>query len=158
MDDNMSYLEANGLVVVSRAGGYKWTFAKITGEGIDVVENKERYADKFTFTQTTSSQVPAEGQTKISQKLQPKLSFPKQVSAAFKQASDQVLSSKISNGDKGKIEKQLRELEKGLLKAEKTDLATVQKEWDRLNKNAGWLNVTLAPVVLEAVKLALDLP
>lgn len=158
MDENIAYLEANGLVAVSRAGGYKWTFAKITGDGIDVVENKERYADKFTFTQAASSQIPLEGQAKISQRLQPKLNFPEQVSTAFKQASDQVLSAKISNGDKGKIEKQLRELEKELLKAKKTDLSAVQKEWEKLNKNAGWLNVTLAPVVLEAVKLALDLP
>jgi hypothetical protein len=158
MDDNMAYLEANELVAVSRIGGYKWTFAKITGDGIDVVENKEKYADKFTFTQTASSQVPLEGQAKMSQKLQPKLSFPEQVSIAFKQASDQVLGAKISNGDKGKIEKQLRELEKELLKARKADLGSIQKHWEAINKNASWLRPVMTPVVLEAVKLVMDLP
>lgn len=158
MDDSIAYLETNGLVAVSRIGGSKWTFAKITGEGIDVIENKERYADKFTFTQTSSSQAPIEGQQRLSERLQPQLSFTEQVTEAFRQASDQVLAAKISNSDKGKIEKQLRSLEKELWKGTKADLGSIQKDWEWLNKNASWLHTVVGPIVLEAVKIRLDLP
>jgi hypothetical protein len=159
MDDSIAYLETNGLVSVSRAGGSKWTFAKITGDGIDVVENKERYAEKFTFTQTASSQAPADGgQPRFSQKMQPQLSFPEQLTEAFRQASDQVLSAKISTSDKGKIEKQLKSLQKELLKGAKADLGSIQKDWEWLNKNANWLHAAVGPMVLEALKIRLDLP
>ena len=79
------------------------------------------------------------------------------VTDAFRQASNQVLDAEIPRGDKGKIEKQLRGLEKELLKAPKADLAAVQKEWEWINKNASWLSATVAPAVLESVKISLNI-
>jgi len=155
MDDRISFLEANGLVAIYRVGSSKWTFAKITGEGIDVIENKERYADKFTFTQTASSQTLKEGQQRLSQKMQPQLSFPEQVSEAFRQASDQVLAAKTLSDDKSKIEKNLKALQRELQKGNKADLGSIQKDWEWIRKNGNFLAPTVAPVVLEAIKLVI---
>jgi hypothetical protein len=158
MDTNISYLEDKALVTLSRTGSSYWTFAKITGEGIDVIENKERYKDKFPFTQATS-QIPQEGERKkVFQTTQPQVNFAQQVTDAFKQASNQVLSAKISTGDKVKIDKQLKALEKELLKAKRADLGAIQKDWEWVKKNAAWASPTVAGVVLEGVKLVLDLP
>ena len=157
MDDNMSYLAERNLVVLAGTANGKWTFAKITTDGIDVIQNKEKYADKFPFTQA-SSLIHEEGQEKVFRTTQLKVSFSEQVSNAFKHACDQVLSAKLSNSEKGKIEKQLKSLEKELLKSRKADLSSIQKDWESLKKNAGWLSPTLAPVMLEGVKIVLDLP
>ena len=157
MDDNMSYLEERNLVALAGSASGKWTFAKIAADGIEVIENKDRYADKFPFTQG-SSQVHEEGQDKVLRTEQSQVSFPEHVLNVFKQASDQVLIAKLSNGEKGKIEKQLKAIEKELLRTKKADLGTIQKEWEGLKKNACWLSPTLASAVLEGIRVALDLP
>lgn len=157
MDDNMSYLAERNLVALAGTSSGKWTFAKITGEGIDFIEKKEGQEGKFPIAQS-SSQIQEEGQEKVVQTEQPKVSFAEQVSTAFKQASDQILGANISPSDKGKIEKQLKSLEKELLKIKKADLGAIQKDWEGLKKNAGWLSQTLAPILLEGIRVALDLP
>jgi hypothetical protein len=157
IDDNISYLAERNLVALAGTASGKWTFAKITADGIEVIENKERYAERFPFTQA-SSQIHDEDQEKVFRTVQTQVSLSAQVANVFKQASDQVLSSKLSNGEKGKIEKQLKALEKELLKTKKADLGTIQKEWEGLKKNGGWLSPTLASVVLEGIRVALDLP
>jgi hypothetical protein len=157
MNTNMSYLAEKTLVTLSGFIGSRWTFAKITGDGIDVIENKERYAEKFPFTQAATRQILDDKQERVIQKMQTQVSFSQQVMDAFKQASDQVLDAKISNGDKGKIEKQLRDLEKELMKTKKANLATIQKDWEWLKKNASWVCPAIAQAVLETVKVALDL-
>jgi hypothetical protein len=158
MNTNMSYLAEKTLVTLSGFIGSRWTFAKITGDGIDVIENKERYAEKYPFTQAVTSHILDDGQEKVLQKMQPQVSLSQQVTDAFKQASDQVLGAKISNGDKGKIQKQLRDLEKELLKTKKADLGAIQEDWEWLKKNANWLSPSLASVMLEGIRVALDLP
>jgi hypothetical protein len=155
MDEAVSFLEANGLAILSRAGSAKWTFAKITSDGLDVVENKERYAEKYAFTQNTSTQIK-ENQQQVS-KSQTKTAFQDLLTTTFRQASDQVLSSSASNNDKGKIEKQLKEFQKELLKGGKADLGSIRKKWEGLKKNASWLTPTLGATVLETIKLILDL-
>ncbi len=157
MDDNISYLVERNLVELAGTDSDKWTFAKITADGIDVIENKERHADKFSFTQTPTSRITSEEDDKTFNKLQHKLSFSEQVTDAFKQASDQVLAANISAGEKGKIEKQLNSLEKEILKTRKADLRSIQKDWEWLKKNADWLTPTLASVMLEGIRIALDL-
>ena len=157
VDDNISYLAERKLVALAGAISGKWTFAKITAEGIEVIENKEGYSDKFPFTKA-SSQILKGDPEKVFQTADSQVSFSEQVSNVFKQASDQVLSSKLSSGEKGKIGKQLKALEKELLKTEKADLGTIQKHWEGLKKNAGWLSPTLAPVMLEEIRVVLDLP
>jgi hypothetical protein len=157
IDDNMSYLVEKNLVALSGSATGKWTFAKITPDGIDVVENKERYANKFPFTQA-QSHVHEERQQRVFETGQAQITFPEKVSIAFKQASDQVLGARISPSEKGKIEKQLRSLEKELLKTKKADLGTIQKDWKVLRKNAEWLTPILAQAMLEGIRSTLDLP
>ena len=158
VDDNMSYLAERNLVALAGTASGKWTFAKITADGIDVVENKELYPDKFSFAQTSINQITSEDKDETFKKSQTKFSFNEKVADTFKQASDQVLNANLSIGEKAKIEKQLKALEKELLKTKKADLGTIQKEWEGLKKNAGWLSPTLALVVLEAIRATLDLP
>jgi hypothetical protein len=157
MDDNMSYLAERNLVALAGTASGKWSFVKITTDGINIIENKEQYADKFPFAQA-SSQIQEECQENVSRTTQVQVSFTEQVSNAFKQASDQVLDAKISPGEKGKMEKQLKSLERELLKTRKADLGSIQKYWEWLKKNADWLSPTLVPVVLEGLRVALDLP
>jgi hypothetical protein len=158
VDDKMSYLAERNLVALAGTASGKWSFAKITADGIDVVENKKSYADKFSFAQTSINQITSEDQDETFKKSQTKFSFNEKVSDTFKQASDQVLNASLSIGEKAKIEKQLKALEKELLKTKKIDLRTVQKEWDGLKKNADWLSPTLASLMLEGIRVALDLP
>jgi hypothetical protein len=156
MDDAVIFLEANGLITVSKADWNNWTFAKITGDGLDVIENKERFADKYAFMQNAISQIQEIGQQKFSKK-EPNANFPELAANYFKQASDQVLGSSRSNNDKSKIEKQLREFQKELTRAQKADLGSIQKDWEWLKKNAGFVCPVIAPAVLETIKLILDL-
>ena len=156
MDQNMSYLEEKGLVALFRAVGSQWTFAKLTADGVDVVENKERFAEKFSFTQTATSQIPTEAQ-KATKKAQSQVTFPELLKEAFNQAYKQVEATSLLRGEKAKVEKHLNELEKELQKTPKTDLQKIQKLWEALMKNANWLNLTIAPVVLEAIKIRLGL-
>ena len=158
MDINMSYLEEKTLVTLFRTIGSQWTFAKITANGIDVIENRERYADKFPFTQASTSQIASGSQENVFQTIQSQDGFDRQVTVAFKQAYDQVLESKLTIGEKGKIEKQLKALEKELQRTKKADLRTIQDKWIWLKKNSIWLTPSIAQVVLEGVKIALDFP
>ncbi len=157
MDINISYLEDNALVILSRTFGTQWTFAKITSDGIDVIENRERYADKFAFAQASTSQIQDEDNENIFRPVASEASFSQQLTDAFRQARDQVRASKLSRSDEEKIEKQLKALEKELQKTKKADLGTIQKDWEELKKKANWLSPAIAQVVLEGIKKALDL-
>jgi hypothetical protein len=156
MDDNTLFLEEKALVTLTRTAGSQWIFAKITADGTDVIENKERYADKFSFTQAKTSILPKEEVEDI-QTAQPEFSFAQQITEAFNSAYDQVHASTKSSSERKKIEKQLSILERDLQKAKKIDLASIQKNWDWLKKNASTLCPIIAPVVLEGIKIALDL-
>ena len=157
MDFNISYLEDNALVTLSRTIGTQWTFAKITSDGIDVIENKERYADKFSFIQASTTKIQDEDHEKIIKSVVSEASFSLQVTDTFRQARDQVRAAKLSRSDEEKIEKQLKALEKELQKTKKADLGTIQKDWEELKKKASWLSPTIAQIVLEGIKKALDL-
>ena len=154
LDSNMSYLEEKSLVSLVRLSGSQWTFAKITVDGVDVIENKERYADKFSFTQTATSHA-SDGSQGFSKILKSQTNFPEQLSDAFKQALDQVRVSTLPVKEREKIEKQLRSLEKELQKTPKTDLAVIQRDWEWLKKNANSSTQYISNVVLEAIKIAL---
>jgi hypothetical protein len=157
MDINISYLEDKALVTLSRTLGSQWTFAKITSDGIEVIENKERYADKFSFTQASTSQIQDEDHENIREAVSSETIFPLQVTDTFRQARDQVRATKLSRSDEEKIEKQLKALEKELQKNKKADLGTIQKDWVELKKKASWLSPILSRVVLEGIKKSLDI-
>ncbi len=157
MDDCASFLAERNLVTFSGSASGKWTFAKITTDGIETIQNQERYADRLVFTQTSASQNAMESNDKAFKTAEP-LNFAEKVADAFKQARDQLLAAQISVGEKEKIGKMLKSLEKEVLKAKKADLNSIQKECAALKKNAAWLSPTLAPILLESVRVILDLP
>ncbi len=157
MNLNMSYLEDKALVTVSRNIGSQWTFAKITVDGIDVIENKERYAEKYPFVRAPTSQIHEEEKASGFQTILSEGIFSKDLTEAFRHARDQVRTATLSNSDREKIEKRLRALEKELLKNKKADLGAIQKDWEELKKNASWLTPAIAQAVLEGIKNALEL-
>ena len=157
MDINSLYLEDKALVTLSRTFGTQWTFAKITSDGIEVIENKERYADKFSFTQASTSQIQDENHENIRETVSSETIFPLQVTDTFRQARDQVRAAKLSRSDEEKIEKQLRALENELQKTKKADLGTIQKDCGELKKKASWLSPILSRVVLEGIKKSLEI-
>jgi hypothetical protein len=154
LDNNMSYLEEKSLVSLVRLSRSQWMFAKITVDGVDVIENKERYTDKFSFTQAATSHA-SDGSEDFSKILKSQTKFPEQLSDAFKRALDQVRVSTLPVKEREKIEKQLRSLEKELQKTPKTDLAVIQRDWEWLKKNANSSTQYISNVVLEAIKIAL---
>lgn len=158
MDQNMSFLGEKALVELSGFGVSQWTFAKITGDGMDVIENKQKYKDKFSFTQAATSLTAEESQALPQQEEQPQFTFPEFLSNGFNQAYNQIRAENMSPGDRKKIEKQLNDFEKELLKTTKADLGTIQKDWQWLSKYAPSMCQILAPVVLEGIKAALNLP
>jgi hypothetical protein len=156
MDVNMLHLEEKALVSLSRSGGRpQWTFAKITEDGVRVMENKERYAEKFPFTQVKTSLAPEAGKESAAE-IAPDLSPTEQVADSFNQAYNQIRDANISDNERKKLEKELNNLEKELRK-ERIDLGSIQKQWEWLRKNANWLCPVVAPLVLEEIKKALDL-
>lgn len=158
MDDNITFLEQKGLVTLSKGDGKQWTFAKISLDGVEVIEDKERYAAKFSLVQALTSQTPEGDQEAISEREQSPLSFDELLRESFKQAYDQIRAANLPMSDRGKIEKQLREFEKELQKTKKADLGSIQKSWDWLNKYAHSLTPVIAPAVMETIKIRLELP
>ncbi|MCW4021095.1 MAG: hypothetical protein NWF14_07715 [Candidatus Bathyarchaeota archaeon] len=49
LDYNMAYLARNNLVELIRAHDIMWLWAKITVLGRDIIENKEKYSERFPF-------------------------------------------------------------------------------------------------------------
>jgi hypothetical protein len=157
MDVNILFLAEKALVALTMTTGSKWTFAKITPDGMEVAENKELYAEKLSATQDATGQNLENPQENFVRTMDPQLNFAEQLSDGFNQAYNQIRDANISNSEKGKIEKQLIILEKELHKAQNADLGKIQKQWEWLKKNAGWLNPTLGQVVLEEIKTVLEI-
>lgn len=49
VDRNVLYLETKGLVNLLKTLGSLWAMAKITAHGTDVIENKDKYRDRYPF-------------------------------------------------------------------------------------------------------------
>ena len=157
MDINMSYLVDKALVTLTWTLGSQWTFAKITADGTDVIENKERYTFKYPFVRALSSQILDESDKTVFQTVVPEGNFGQTMADAFRQSRDQIYAANLSRADKEKIEKNLRALEKELSKNKKADLGTIQKDWEELKKKASWLTPPISQFVLEVIKNVLDL-
>ena len=55
MDSNMLYLSRFGLVSIKESIHVLWHWAKISDFGINVYENKEKYAEEFLFLSSKKS-------------------------------------------------------------------------------------------------------
>lgn len=153
MDFNALYLAEKGLVRLHWGFNKRW-WAEITAYGVDVIENKKRYSEKFPFIQTTIQTIHGDVYGNVVQAVESKVDFNQQVSSAFQEALDIIISKKdIQLTLRNEIEKNLRLLEKEL-RSQEPDAGKIQKLWKWLKKNAIWVIPTLSHVVLEGLKMA----
>jgi len=154
LESNILYLKEKNLVTFTKYADSKWIFAKITLEGINVIENKDRYVDQYTFTQASTNQTDENNtQTITHSNLN---SYPEQLTMAFNQARNQIRGTRLPNSNLIKIEKQLKDLEVELQK-NKIDLGKIQKICNELSKNDYSINPSISKVVLETIRTALNL-
>ncbi len=163
LDTNMLQLEEKGLVALSRIGP-SWVLAKITEDGFEAVENKEKYAEKFSSNKPQPSTKLTAAQSMVPQALpeenlgemQPEVTFSQQLTDAFNQAYNRIRSENLPDSERKKLEKQVSSLEKNL-RRDRIEFGSIQKDWDEIRKRANWLSPVLAPVVLETLERALGL-
>ena len=151
----MLYLEEKGLIRLHKAIGYLWYSAEITAFGVDVIEDKERFGQRFPFIQTTIQQIQGDVYGNVVQAVQSEVSFSGKVTSAFKSARTVTDTKKDLPGDlKKEINRHLDLLEEELKKKE-PDVGKIQKAWKWLKRNANWLVPILTQIVLEGIKQAL---
>jgi len=131
---NISHLQEKNLISLSGGEDSRWVFAKITPEGVNLIENKN-----LVVNQNAPN------------------NFSGQSTDTFKQARDEIRETRLSNSQKEKIEKHLRSLEAELGKNRKADLGKIQKICVELNRNAYEINPAVSKAILETVKFALNL-
>jgi hypothetical protein len=159
MDSNMLYLEEKMLVKLHKTLGSLWAFAKITAYGMDVVEDKERFAEKFPFIKVTIQNIGGNVYGPAVQAVDSQVSFSQNITNSFKRAYQQIDENKQINAElKGDIKETLRVLEEELRKNKDANAGTIQKAWGWLKRNADWLVPTLSQVVSDGIKIALGFP
>ena len=152
---NMNYLEQKRLVARSGFMGPPYWFASITAFGIDVVEQKERFAAEFPFIQVTIQHIGGNVYGPAVQAVNSQVTFNQQVTDAFKRAYNIVENKTDATADqKEEIKKNLKALEEEL-ETKEADAGKIQKVWKWIQRNANWLVPTLSQVVIEGTKIAL---
>ena len=86
MDFNMSYLEEKGLVKLFGYFGALWNIAQITAFGMDVIENKEQYGEKFPFIKTIIQEIHGDVIGPVIQTVDSQITFNQQMNNGFQQA------------------------------------------------------------------------
>ncbi|MCW3996931.1 MAG: hypothetical protein NWE98_12385 [Candidatus Bathyarchaeota archaeon] len=157
MDNNMTFLEEKALVALTRGRSQQWIFAKLSAEGVEVIEHMEKYAEKYSFIQNATGRIFEATPKEPTQVAPIAESFGERLDNSFKQATDQILMSDMPRGEREKIVKKLQALKKELQKGQRADLRIVQDDWVWLKKNAGMIVPAMSSVVLESVKMVLEL-
>lgn len=151
MDSNMLYLEQKGLVKLVKVMGSLWELATITAFGIDVIENKQTYKERFPFVTVQVQEIHGDIIGNVVQAKDSQVSI-QQIDNAFQKARSLTESkSDISPELKKEIHDNLNFLEEEVMKKE-PDAGKIQKVWNCLKKNAGWVVPVLAQIIAEVVK------
>ena len=146
LDFNMLYLHEKKLANIRRSNSCSWQVAKITGKGIDVFENKPRFAEELPFIRR-AVQEPGEGVCDSTvAAVQSEVGLYQQVSNAFEQAYEQVKKAEIAPERKQEITINLKALEKELLK-EEPNKNKVNAIWEWLRGNADVIVPTITEIV-----------
>lgn len=155
IDFNVGYLHQVELAQIFQISRYGWEKVQITGKGIDVIEHKPQFSDKYPFIKATVMQIQGDVNAPIIQATDSQVNFSQQVNDAFKQAY-RVVESKIDvqPEQKGDIKKNLKVLEEELQNKE-ADLGRIQKAWTWIKRNADWLVPTLTQVISDGIQIAL---
>lgn len=158
MDFNVIYLEQKGLVKCMKLMGSVWYMVNITAYGTDVIENKGKFKDTFSFVNTTI-QVNGPNYGNIIQATNNStVNFSQQVTDAFKKAHELI---ETKEGISAESREEIRQSTKALeaeLKSKEMDAGKIQQIWKWLNKNANWIVPTLTQVVTVGIKIACGLP
>lgn len=154
IDFNTFYLRDKVLVKLLTAMGSPWICAEITAFGIDVIENKEEFANQFSFVNAII-QVQGDNYGNIAQAVgESVINFNQQVSEAFNKAYGMIESKdNLTSEQKEEIKENTKLLEKELKKTE-PDAGRIQQFWKWLKSNGEWVVPTLTQVVMEGIKIA----
>jgi hypothetical protein len=156
LDFNMFYLRDKQLVRLYQAMGTPWESAEITAYGIDVVEDKEKYKDKFPFIQTTIQEIHGDVYAPVIQAVNSQVNFSQQITDAFKQAYNMVeTKGELPPEEKEEIKKNLKLLEEEL-KNKEPDAGKIQGLLRWLKQNANWVVPTIIQVILKGIEMALS--
>ena len=151
MDFNMLYLKQKGLITLFEVIG-SWIYARITAFGIDVIENKEIFAEQFPFI---IQEIHGDVYAPVIQAIGSQVSFNQQVTTAFQQARNMIeIKEDVPPTLREEIEKHLNLLEEEL-KNKEPNAGKIQTSWKWLKRNANWVVPTLTHVVLEGLKMSL---
>ena len=144
---NMVYLQQKGLIELHVGHDQYWYGARITAFGIDVIANKEKYAQRFPFIQTIQ-EIHGDVYAPVIQAVESQVSFNQQVVTVFQQARNMTETKEgIPPTLREEIKKHLNLLEEEL-KSKEPDASKIQRLWKWLKRNANWVVPTLTQVVL----------
>jgi len=150
VDANVFYLEEKRLIKLLNYLGVPWGLAKITAFGIDVIENKEKYKDRFSFIQIQNIQGNVYG-TVVQAGAGSQVTIT-QIGEAFQRARDLTeAKTDISEGLKREVQDNLTTLEEEIKKDEPA-LGKVQKITRWLKENASWVVPIIETIIKEAIK------
>lgn len=151
MDSNMLYLEEKGLVRLEKVMGSLWAWARVTALGIDVIENKEMYKQRFPFITVQIQEIHGDVHGNVVQAEGSQVTI-QQIDGAFQTARSMTESkTDISQEVKKEIQENLVALQEEIEKKE-PDAGKIQRSWSWLKRNANWVVPVLAQIVSEVVK------
>ncbi len=136
LETAMLCLQEMGLISLSGGEGSKWVFAQITPKGISEITGGK--------VQDTVQESSIENLSDY-------------MAEAFKQARYQIRQTNLPTSNKEKVEKQLKALEGELQKGKRADLGKIQEIYRKLNENPYGTTPAISKVVLETVKIALNM-
>jgi len=152
VDLNVLYLHGKNLVKIVRLMPRHWESAVITPEGMDVVEHKEKYVEKFPFMQVNLQKINGDVYGSAFQAVNSQVSFSQQMTEAFNEVYDKLKANlSLLSEEKEETTNNLKILETEL-RSENADLGRIQKSWNWLKQNADWVVPTLTQVVLEGIR------
>lgn len=151
MDFNMLYLEQKHLVKLLVVLGSLWANANINSFGIDVIENKDKFANQFPFisVQIQNIQDSTVVGNVVQAREQAKVVIQK-TNDAFPQARNITKTSQIPDELKKEILRRLDTLEENI---KESNAGAIQKGWNWFKENAVFLIPILQPVIIEIGKL-----
>ncbi len=154
LDFNVQYLHNKKLLKIRVLEKANWQATKITAKGIDVIENKPRFADEFPFIlESIQGKMADQPDGSIVDTDQCDVNLYQQVSSAFGQAYEQVKKTDILLEKKQEIEANLKALENELPK-QKPNKNKITAIYDWLKVNAEYVIPIIAESVTEALSSA----
>jgi hypothetical protein len=150
-DFNVLYLHEKKLLKIHILENGNWQAAKISGKGIDVVENKPRFIGEFPFIQEAVREDKDDKTNESIETDQCEVNLYQEVSIAFEQAYEEVRKGDSLPEKKLEINANLKALENELRK-QKPNKNKINAIYEWLKENANFV----IPTVTESVTKLLN--